>query len=452
MSRPSHEGSTTEPQERLATATTGLGQVGREPLTAQEWARADRVARRLHAEISAFLTALPATARNASGLARHLGVDRTTCQRAVHAVSHPYRGPDLFARLPGVRGLARLVEAAGALRPIPDRGALDALDAAVDRYQELITELGGSLTRLTRRLEISAPGGVGGALRTGRSTAESAALSARMRLFEAATELTGRSSACWVAVYAYRPSPTDPDTVEVFRANGLVGHVARADAMPLVVHNFTRPADGGPGSGGGPFDTLENAEVSVRGGTVVMPAFTSSPPPLVTARQPDEFLVQSIDERAPTRGRPVDLMLAARSTIPHPLRQSPPLEEVWALVNFPCRHLLFDVYLHKDLARASLPSLDAHLWGPDFAQHAGERWSTRFAEAPPLQLLGTGLRGAAPAAWPRMPDLTRHLFERVGLEPDEYVGHRCDVEYPLWRAGYCVSFDFTRPEEGDGAS
>jgi hypothetical protein len=32
------------------------------------------------------------------------------------------------------------------------------------------------------------------------------------------------------------------------------------------------------------------------------------------------------------------------------------------------------------------------------------------------------------------------------MEPDEFVGFRCDAEYPLWRAGYCVSFDFTRPE------
>jgi hypothetical protein len=407
------------------------------------------VARRLHAEISAFLGVLPPASRNASGLARHLGVDRTTCQRAVHAVSGPYQGPGLFARLPGVRGLTQLVEAAGSARPAPDRGSLDALAAAVDRYQDLIAELGGSLSRLTRRIERSAAGAVGAVPRAGRSEAENAALAARMRLFEAAAELTGRSSACWVAVYAYRPAPSDPKTVEVFRANGLIGHVAHADAVPLVVHNFTRRSDGSPGKGGGPFASLENADVAGRNATVMLPGFTSDPPPLVTSRQPDEFLVQSIDERAPALGRPVDLMLAARSTIPHPLRQSPPLEEVWALVNFPCRHLLFDVYLHRDLARASLPSLDAHLWGPDFAQHVGERWATRFADAPPLQLLGPGLRRGAPAAWPRMPDLTRHLFERVALEPDDFVGFRCDVEYPLWRAGYCVSFDFTRPDGAD---
>jgi hypothetical protein len=135
-------------------------------------------------------------------------------------------------------------------------------------------------------------------------------------------------------------------------------------------------------------------------------------------------------------------MLATRSSLAHPAQQDPPIEEVWALVNFPSRHLLLDVYLHPDLARRSVASLDAHLWGPDFAEQVGNRWRTRFSETPPLQLLGKGVRRRGPEVFPRLPELTQQLFERAGIEPDTYTGFRCDVEYPLWRAGYCITFEF----------
>jgi hypothetical protein len=90
--------------------------------------------------------------------------------------------------------------------------------------------------------------------------------------------------------------------------------------------------------------------------------------------------------------------------------------------------------------------LATHRWGPDFAQHVGDRWQTQFVESPPLQLLGSGLPRKSPPAYPRLGELTEQFFERVSLSPDDFVGHRCDVEYPLWRTGYCMRLDYTRPE------
>ena len=399
------------------------------PLDAEERAQADRVARRLRGELVALLDSLPPEARHASGLARFLGIDRTSCQRVVFLVARPYTGLEIYERLPGIRALRALESAARSTKPPVERGIVDALGAAITQLQETITTLGGSLARLCRRINAE---GVEAAL----SHSPAGSGDARSRLFEAAREVTGRASECWVAVYIYRPSPTDPERVEVLRANGLRGHTARRDAVPLVVHNFSSSHDAPER-----FESLESsgAEGSP---TIVMEDFTSDPPPLVTARQPDEFLVQSVDTPAAGSGDPVDLMLATRSTLAHPATQQPPIEEVWGLVNFPSRHLLLDVYLHPDLARNSVPSLDAHLWGPDFAERSGDRWRTRFSETPPLQLLGAGIRPRGPEAFPRLPELTRQLFDRAGIDPETYLGFRCDVDYPLWRTGYCITFDF----------
>ena len=405
-----------------------------EPLSESEWSRLDRGVRRLHSELAQVLAGVPPAARHASALARHLAIDRTTCQRAVHATNRPYPGPELLNRLPGVRALRMLAEAAGRADPPVDAETLDGLLVAVDQLQGLVAELAGSQRRLKQRLE--APRQAPPAARAD----EGAEL--RRRLHDAAAALTGRVSDCWVAVFAYAPSPSDPGRLEVVRANGLVGHRSRKDAVPLVVHNFSgsgaldEPLDG-PG-----YASLARAPLHGSSPTVVLEDFSSRPPPLVTARQPDAFLVQAIDAPAHSGDQPVDLMLATRTTMPHPAGQDPAVEEVWAMVNFPSRHLLLDVWLHRDLARQCVPSLDAHLWSPDFAQHVNDRWQTRLPDGPVLQVLGEDAPRQAPAAYPRLPELTGQLFERSGLEHGDFVGFRCEVAWPTWRTGYCLRLDF----------
>jgi hypothetical protein len=420
---------------------------GADILTSEDLARADRVARRLHGEIGAFLNSLPPEARNASGLARFLTIDRTTCQRAVFATTRHYSGPDLLLRLPGIRGLQQMVEAARAATPPIDEAMAASLDVAIEQYQELIATLGGSQSRLARRIDLTlSAGGATGLAPGPRDAADAGPRRARMKLFEAASELTGRHSQCWVAVYVYRPAPNDSGLLELFRAHGLAGHVARHDAVPLTFHNFTTKIEDGSAPTPGQFFSLANEPAMGRTPDSILREFTSDPPPVVSSKQPNEFLVQSIDENAAAAGRPVDFMLATRTSMPHPASQAPQIEEAWALVNFPCRHMLFDLYLHRDLARSCIPSLDTHLWRPDFAQHGGDRWQTRFADSPTLQLLGSGIRVTQTPEYPRLGELTRYLFGRMDAEAGEYVGFRCEVEYPMWRAGYCVSFDFTKAE------
>jgi hypothetical protein len=417
--------------------------------------RADRVARRLHGELAAFIAALPRERRNASALARHLGIDRTTCQRAVFVAARPYAGIDVFSRLPGVRGLQQLTEAA--VRTGIDESSITGLVTAVEQLEVLLRSFGGSQSRLVRELldadqaAVMAPAGA-----TPDPTAaeeEPGGVTARRTLFEAAAEVTGRSSQCWVAIYIYRPLPEHPGRLELIRANGLAGHMARADAVPLVMHNFTTrsPAEGtgDPAAIDGRFLALDGSPLRPRALDSILEEFTSTPLPLVSTKQPNEFLVQSFDEPEASIRRPVDIMMATRITMADPARRSPPVEEAWALVNFPCRHLVFDIYLDREIARACIPSLDAHLWRPDFAQHVGDRWQTRFADGPMLQVLRPASRVPPTVGYRRLPELTRAVFTRAGLAAEEYVGYRCEVTYPIWRAGYCVSLDFTPPSGED---
>lgn len=411
------------------------------PLDTDEVRLAERALRRLHEQFRAFLRIMPESARNASGLARHLDVDRTTCQRLVYLATRPYAGLGMIDRLPGVRGLRTLIRAARRRDPRADAETLDALEAAVERLDETFRRLGGSQSALIRRLAATPMARLGGSASDSSNPHET-----RRKLFEAACELTGRQSETWVAIYVYTPGAGG---VDVARVHGLIGHQARGDAVPLTFHNFTSREEAEGRETEQSFESITPHANGRAGPINVLDEFSTRPPPLVSTRQPGQYLVQTIDTDPDAEDTGVDLVFGTRSRIPHPASQPPGIEEVWAMINFPARRMLFDVYLHRDLARACIPSLDTHLWRPDFAAHVGDRWQTRFTETPRLELLGPGLANAASSLYSRHGDLTRHLFGGIGGAPGQYVGFRCRVDYPAWRTGYCMSFDFNPASDDD---
>ena len=404
----------------------------------------DRALRRLHEHVRGLIDVLPGEARSATGLARHLDVDRTTCQRLVYIASRPYTGLYILERLPGTRALRQLVDAA---RRVTDPSAaltiaaVAEFEAAVERLDQVISATASSQSALLRRLAATSR-----PLPHTPHIHHDSHTAAPQQLHHAAAEITGRHSDLWTAIYAYFPVQDDPNHLDVGRVHGLIGHHARPGAVPLTFHNFSSRDDDDTTHTDNfrPLHTTDDDHTTPDPATpsMVIPSFSSNPPPIVRAKQPGEYLVQSIDQ-SPHRGaKPVDLMLGTRNRMPHPALQPPRIEEVWAMINFPARRLLFDVYLHRDLARTCIPALDIHLWRPDFAAHIGDRWQTRLDSPATLQILGQGLKNAHSPHYTRHAELTQHLFQHLDADPDRFVGYRCCVEYPLWRTGYCMSFDF----------
>ena len=370
---------------------------------------------------------LPPSARGGSALARHLTIDRATCQRAIAASRA--EGLDVLATLPGVQGLEALVRALAGKSADPERIA--GANAALEQYQRLINDAGGSHAALLRRVQDARP----------QATTDD--LAARKHLFAAARDLCGRWSDVSGATYIYRPHPTDPTKMESVIVSTVIGHRARADAVPLTVSVATTSrAPGVPPD----FDNLDASPAAGRSEAALLAEFSTSPPPIVTMRTPDKETVYTIDPASIDPSTGVDIVTARRPSqpVPHPATDDPPIHECWILVNNPARHLLLDVYFHRTLARKCIASMSAHLWRPDIDTTSGRRWRTRFPRSPSLEILGA--HTPPTPAYPRQADLTAHVLDAVGWNRDDFVGFRCALEYPIWRAGYCMAFDFT-PED-----
>lgn len=411
------------------------------PLRPEDTQELDRSLKAIRTELLAFLAAMPVAAQNASGLSRLLGVERTTCQRTVSAITAPYPGLSLAAQLPGTRGIRLLVEAAIAQGISIDPESTKRLDRALTAYDEATRRLAGSRSRLLKRIDRS----LAASATPGSSRSAEAELAHREALFDAAASLTGRSSDVWLAAHIYTPVPGHPEVIAQTRAHGLIGHRAEAHAVPLTFHIFGEASDDTRND----LTTFRALRQSRTEGvpSELLTEFSTDPVPVVHSAHPDEFIVQTI-EPSPDQpeAMPIDLIFALTGGVSHPSTRPVNTEEVWALINFPVRRLLLDVFMHRDIARQCVPGLDVHLWRPDFAQHVGERWQTRFQSPPSLQLLTPGLDRAQTSAWGRYTELLRTLFTSKGLDPRDYVGFRCDTAYPIWRTGYCIAFDFGERE------
>lgn len=407
-------------------------------LAPQARAGAERIASRLRSEMRRVLASLPADARGASALARLLGLERTTCQRLVHALDRS-QGIDLLERLPGVRGLRSVLEALR-LQRIPEQ-ELAAAEAAVDEYEQLLRSLGAGRSALVQSL-ISAPVQPAAPAQPTRWSRSQAEL--RESHFQTSAELAGRWSDVQVLLWVIGPAPKEPGKLLSLKAAGFIQHQSGNPAMPLVISSIARIANPKPSDSANDLcESLEAEPVTGRSPGVLLKSFCSDPLPRITSRQDAQNVEHYVDFESEPRGRPFDLVIAHRAAVAGipPYEEDPPLQETWHLSAYPARHLVFDTYLHEDLLRRSIPSLSTHAWSPGLSIEV-DRWTTQVPGAPRLQLLGPGLAGAASDAYPRQPELLGHLLDSLGWDPRRFHGLRCETAFPLWRIGYCMRFDF----------
>lgn len=392
--------------------------------------QASRIATRLRAELQRVVRALPESARFASGMARHLGVVRPTCQRIVSVLEDPEPDVSALVRLPGVKGIEQFLDACRE-KGVSAR-AVDLAEAATSQFDAYLDAVGGSQRHLAERLRATiAPS----------QRSEAGAERVRESLFESAAMVTGRRCDVSLSVYIFRAIDGDPRMLERALAHGLIASEVRPGGMPMVLSSgntlrFDQPD--------GPARLLDDEPAMGRTTSAILAPFTTHPLPTVTSRGEQGKLVQVIDPDTLDATAVLDVVLAERSRHPFVDEQGDPtLNEVWTLVNCPTRHLIFEVYLDEALERAFRPSVDAQQWYPNLSSPGDDRWITRYPGRPTLQMLGRGSAGATPSpgAYPRHGELTRYFFERLSLDPRRYFGFRCEVRYPIWRAGYRMQFE-----------
>lgn len=419
---------------------------GVSPLTPDQVAEATQVGQRLLAEFRPLFEKLPQHARSGLGLARHLGVDRGTSTRFVGAFAKPVDGLGVLGTFPGVRGLRQILEALA--KKQNSKAALAAATAAVDRFERLIHDLGGSQTKVTERLA---------ALRTSAladtpEAHEQALLERRRLLFEASSGALGSRMDVWSVCQVYRPTPGSAGNgtqMDQAMLRGTFGYRARRDAPPYALRSFGRndgpvssPQDGLPGDR--EYQALEGTEVAGVPQATVFREFSSDPPPIVTNRGKGKEAVALIDAERLSEERGLDLAVAhvllGNWRLPH--LDTPPTHDVSVYVGTPCARMVFDVFLHRSMAQRCVPSMNLYRTTPAIFSDPSAHWYDKLPYAPALQIYLPEERTLATRLYRRQPELIHAFFKRLGWAMEEFVGYRIEVEYPYWCGFYSMMFDY----------
>ena len=403
---------------------------------------AEAVGRALRESLNSVLRRLPPGVATVAEVARHLGLNRSICQRVVLGVRDAQDGLGVIERFPGVRGLEQFLEAA--VDNGCPAGVAAAARRAVESYARLVSHSGGSQSRLVGRIEAHR----GDAPPPDAPAAAPEQLDRWRRLcHEGAVGLTGLSSAARVDLVIVGPAAGGrgraAGRVTTVNATVMAGIQAAPYAMPLTRRSRLaglspvpqRDALGRVGAAGGVTPDL------------LLRDFTTRPLPRVTTRTEGEMLIQIFDPDRGGDGGPFDVAaaLAFGWTWGQPRGPDSDYYTVGRVIGPPARRLVLDVYLHRGLPPPR--EVAAHVLRPGATGSLGDarpraRWFDRLPLEHDLTLLA-GRPGDRPSdAYPRLGELTRSLVDSMGWAETDFAGYRLEVEYPLFDMEYVVAFEF----------
>lgn len=411
--------------------------------------RIRRVGDRLRAAFRALVDSFPPNARNISGMSRWLSIHKATCQRIVEGLDPARDGLTAFGRFPGVEGLQLLISASATRGVSSD--LLTASTAAVGEYEQLLAAHGRTqrgLVRIIESLRIEAAGPEG---QPDRDLAEDQ----RKALFDGARRVTGEELRGKSLVAIIRPRTDLPARLEAIFYTRLIGVRRHSYSRPIVTFIL-----------GGWWSHLHPSEPAIsgrpKGVASEVPPFnlveefsTAGIKPVRIGGADARTLVVVDLDNVPSDGDgqgPADVTgRFCSTTMPNPLWDTRAKLNCTARITSPARALLMDVYLHHDLASELVPQLacysvtappgDSPDGGPD------QCWYERLPDLPDVLQIGRANTPRPHPVFPRHDHLVRHAFTREQIDPEDFLGFRSEVAYPIWQSEYRMYFETLRQDE-----
>jgi len=302
-------------------------------------------------------------------------------------------------------------------------------EAATGAYEALIARLGGTKANLDTH-----------AARYGDHAREKIEHTAKQNIFRGMAHLLGVEAHASVLMCFAFPGQ-DPNLVDELVVHGYHGLRRHRPELPLVLgsREMLEARDADPSSY---LEQLHGGAVPEDGETTMIRAFSSSPPPPIEAIPDGRRVLYVLEPSPDDLPGEDDLFFASlhRGADPRFAGPDHPRARYAFIPHNPSRHMLCDVYIHKDLWRDSVPELVIARTGnpgaPDLLAHKFDR--ADFIET--IQSLGD-----SPAKWPtpeykRQRELLSHLHSEMGWTPGDFRLFRCAIRYPVVGVWYTLQF------------
>lgn len=428
------------PRPPSTISATLMGRTERPQPSEDDLRWAARVIDRLRGEFARLLEAAPPGERTSAGLARWLRLKQPLCHRLLagtratdYSLPRAVAPARVFSGFPGIPGLEQVLAAARA-RGV-DAGILSAAAAAVREYASLIDRFGGSQRRL---IEALTPPDDPWDIPSTTSTADPT-LPQRRAIHQLHAELLGGQARLTLNIGLYRP--LNSRSLSTCGIAGKLGLIRRPGGMPLVATHAM----------------LQSNSTAADPANADMPLAGFCTPGIPVLPRVAYGVTQHLFDPDCSLPGPLDLVAGPfhSAQISNPLTSTDPRLHCYVAVRIPSAWLVKDVFLHRSLAVGSIPSASAFLSHSDLGTPArfgiAERWPERIAFEPEIRLLGPSLPATCPL-YERYHELAQTLFQLADANPDDYVGYRMMVPFPMVGVDYMLAFNFPRADELDGSA
>lgn len=363
------------------------------------------------------------------------GVENTLAIRLFRAIKEPDAVVSL-QRLPAPSAL-RTVLSTARRHQAPEQRVREA-EAATDAYEALIDRLGGTKANLDTH-----------AARFGQDAREKIEGAAKQNIFKGMAHLLGVEARASVLLCFAFPGQ-DPALVDELVVHGYHGLRRHRPELPLVLGS-REMLDAEDASTDAYLEQLHGGAVPGDGQLTMLRKFSSSPPPPIEAI-PDGrrilYVLRSSPDELPGED---DLFFASlhRGADPRWAKPDHPRARYAFIPHNPSRHMICDVYVHRDIWPGSNPELVIARTGnpaaPDLLAHQFDR--ADFIET--LQPLGNLATRWSSPAYLRQRELLTHIHEEMGWTPGDFRLFRCSIRYPVPGVWYTVQFPLPTDPGGE---
>lgn len=387
---------------------------------------------RVRAAVHDLLSGVGADPNQTRESSRLLGLSRQLTWRLSRVVCST-EPEAILSEIPGPQGMSKFVAACRDLGA-PEE-SVSALISATDSFEDAIKAVSGSRKSLAALMA-----------NQGDHQTSGAQERERRKLFDGGCAVWGVHAATrFVSVFLF-PAKDDPSMLDVAHVTGYLGfRRLRAIPWPMSFEDV-RTHDGVHI----PFikEPLDLSNGSDEGQLQLIDRFCNPPSPKISVSTVGNV------KRFELSPGPVGNAGAADVVFGTYLRHLYPRERTIENLNAnfilmlvtPVERVIFDMFLHKDIALKGQPSAHlcdklTHPFAP--ADDEVERLALPLAETP--QALGPGATGALTPHIPWYPRLVRFVSDRIEHSPDDFVGSRFEMNYPPMPTSIVRGFPLANP-------
>jgi hypothetical protein len=382
--------------------------------------------------VNELIGAVPGQPQGPVGLARAIGVDKVLASRVLRAAAS--QDPvAVLQMMPGPDPLRRLARAAG--KKGVARELVSDLVSAADEFDDLIRSEAGDRSALDAILSSWLP--------EARAEFE---LRRKQAIFRAQSQLRGQAAQNYLSTAIMHPS-ADGQHIDIVWIMGLLGLQRLRPGMPI---KFATRRVSGENAPRRP-STLDGVSVEGLDG-LRLDQFSSNPPAELKVHRVGDVVHYTLGDGGFGPRSAIDLVFA-EVNFSEIVRYRPAEQKrkrhVFAEINVPAEHLIFDVLVHEDLLPPSEPSL--FIYDTSFEGVADvndpSRDIDRLDLSETIQPLGRGMNKFRASEVPWYSELLNTACTKLKWNPEQFKGYRCRIDYPIYGSQVVIAFDTIAPPQ-----